>query len=69
MRQALEQEIVFLRDQIRVLRRTASAIERQIDHFETRIDDLRRVLEPPPTTTTGITLPEIQSLPKREIPK
>jgi tetrahydromethanopterin S-methyltransferase subunit B len=50
-RAELEAEIVFLREQIKVLRRTASAVERQIDHLETRIDDLRRALEPPPTTT------------------
>lgn len=50
MREALEQEIQFLREQITVLRRTDNAIKRQIDHFETRIDDLRRVVQPPPST-------------------
>ncbi|HXA24418.1 MAG TPA: hypothetical protein VNW90_19195 [Acetobacteraceae bacterium] len=48
MKEAIEQEITFLREQIKTLRRTSNAIERQIDHCETRIDDLRRVIQPPP---------------------
>lgn len=48
MREAIEQEITFLHEQTRTLRRTVNAIERQIAHFETRIDDLRRVIQPPP---------------------
>ena len=41
-KEIIEQEITFLREQIKTLRRTDSAIQRQIDHLETRIDDLRR---------------------------
>jgi len=35
-------EIAFLREQIVALRRAAGAIMRQVDHMETRINDLRR---------------------------
>lgn len=44
MRELIEQEIQFLREQIKTLRRTAAAIERQIDHCETRVDDLRKAV-------------------------
>lgn len=46
MKEAIEQEIVFLREQIKTLQRTERAIERQILHLETRIDDLRKVVQP-----------------------
>lgn len=45
MKETIEQEIVFLRDQIKTMQRTKNAIERQILHLETRIDDLRRVVQ------------------------
>lgn len=44
MKDAIEAEITFLRGQIKTLRRTARAIENQVDHLETRINDLRRVI-------------------------
>ena len=44
LRQTIEQEIEWLREQIRTLQRTEGAIKRQIQHFETRLDDLRRDL-------------------------
>ena len=44
MRQTIEQEIDWLRDQVRTLQRTEDAVKRQRQHFETRLDDLRRLL-------------------------
>lgn len=41
-RELIEKEIEFLREQIKFLRRTSTAIDRQIDWCETRIDDLRK---------------------------
>lgn len=38
----IEAEVTFLQEQVKGLRRTASAIKRQIDEMETRIYDLRR---------------------------
>jgi prefoldin subunit 5 len=43
MSNVVEEEITFLREQVKTLRRTASAVQRQIDVCETRIDDLRRM--------------------------
>lgn len=37
-----EPEEAFLRKQIAALRRLAAAINRQIDHLETRVSDIRR---------------------------
>lgn len=42
MKDVIEQEITFLLEQIRTLQRTRAAIDKQILHFETRIQDLRR---------------------------
>jgi prefoldin subunit 5 len=45
MRNVIEEELTFLREQVKTLRRTAAAVQRQIDVCETRIDDLRRILQ------------------------
>jgi len=50
MKEAIEQEIDFLREHIKALRRFANGIENQIDRMETRIDDLRRAIQPPPVS-------------------
>jgi hypothetical protein len=38
----IDKEIEWLREQLKFLRRTSNAIDRQIDVCETRIDDLRK---------------------------
>ena len=44
MKEDIEQEILFLREQIKTLLRIDNAIKRQILHLEARIDDLRKVM-------------------------
>lgn len=53
MKEAIEQEIDFLRAQIAAQRRIANIVNRQIDFLETRIDALRMVIEPPPWSAPG----------------
>lgn len=45
MKEAIEQEIVFLREQIKTLERLQAALHKQVLHFETRIDDLRKIAQ------------------------
>ena len=51
MREVIEQEIGWLREQVTALRRSKNGLERQIDHFETRIHDLLRIAHPPQART------------------
>lgn len=48
MREIIDREILFLRDQIEVLERMDRAIKRQVLHMEARIDDLHKIAYPPP---------------------
>ena len=41
---AMEEEIVFLGEHIKMLRRMTSTLLNQVDRCETRIDDLRRAI-------------------------